>query len=80
MKGATAITDKPASPIFGLAEAAAYLNLAGLGVPNPVESINYLAKSGQLRSIVVLGRRAFLREHLDSYIADREQAAQRKDG
>jgi len=42
------------------------------------ERIRYLVKRGQLRSITVLGRLAFVRDDLHRFLAERQKDAQRK--
>ena len=76
---ATAASPKPPSPVFSPAEAATYLGLPALGVKNPEDRIRYLVKKGRLRSIVLLGRMAFLREDLDRLLTDLQQEARRKE-
>ena len=56
------------SPVYSREEAAAYLNLRGIGVPDPVAGVDRLVKTRKLKSFNLLGRRAFTRDQLDRCI------------
>lgn len=54
------------SPLYSREEAAAYLNLAAIGVSDPVAGIDRLVKNGLLEGVVMLRHLTFTRDQLDS--------------
>jgi len=65
--------------VFSKEDAARYLNLDGLGCPDPAATVERLGKQGMLAHFVVAGRWACTRADLDACI-EGMRAAQRRKG
>ncbi len=58
------------SPVMTPSQAAAYLNLAALGVERPERTVMRYASRGMLEYVRVAGRVAFMRDQLDRFLME----------